>query len=177
MISETVRRAQAGEEAAFTELFAKHRMQVYRLCLGRTNSHEQAEDLVQETFLQVYLKIGSFRGDAAFTTWLYRIAWNLTLMSFRKKQLTTVSVEDLAPDSTAFARRDGQLDNTSLRVALTTAMAQLPRGQRDVFQRKYIDGLAHHEIAGQLGCSLGNSKSQCYKANHKLRSALEGSLR
>ena len=176
MISDVVRRAQAGEEAAFAELFAKHRMQVYRLCLGRTNSHEQAEDLVQETFLQVYLKIGSFRGDAAFTTWLYRIAWNLTLMSFRKKQLPTVSVEDVLPHADAFACRDGRLESTSLRTVLTSAIRALSPGQRDVFLRKYVDGMAHSEIAQLLGCSIGNSKSQCYKAAGKMRSVLQGSL-
>ena len=81
-----VQRAQNGDEQAFATLFQTHRRRVYSLCLLMTKDVAEAEDLTQEAFLQVFRKISSFRGDAAFSTWLYRVAVNTVLMKLRRRK-------------------------------------------------------------------------------------------
>src|ERR1700747_586909 len=80
-----VRRAQLGDEQAFATLFQQHKSRVYSVCLLMTKDVGEAEDLTQEAFLQVFRAIGSFRGEAAFSTWLYRVAVNTVLMKLRRK--------------------------------------------------------------------------------------------
>src|ERR1043165_598721 len=77
--------AAAGDAAAFEQLYQQHYRRVYSLCLRMLGSTTQAEDLTQEVFLQVFRKLGSFRGDSAFTTWLHRLTVNQVLMHFRKR--------------------------------------------------------------------------------------------
>ena len=81
-----VQRAQGGDEQAFAALFQMHQKRVYSLCLLMTKNVAEAEDLTQEAFLQVFRKIASFRGDAAFSTWLYRVATNTVLMKLRRRK-------------------------------------------------------------------------------------------
>src|SRR5579864_3240180 len=81
-----VRRAQAGDEQAFAALFNQHKSRVYSVCLLMTRDVAEAEDLTQEAFLQVFRTVGSFRGEAAFSTWLYRIAVNTVLMKLRRRK-------------------------------------------------------------------------------------------
>ena len=181
MIPETVRRAQAGDESAFAELYTKYKERTYFLCLKMTQDHAQAEDLTQDTFLCAHQKLGLFRGDSAFSTWLYRIAMNMTLMSFRKKRVATTSLEELAPrtenpedlrESRFLAYSDGRLEQTPNRLALERAIKRLARGQKLVFILKFIEGYEHNEIAETVGCSVGNCKSQLYKARQKVAQVL-----
>src|SRR5262245_55595339 len=80
--AELVRRAQMGEEDAFAALFNAHKAKIYSLCLRMTSNTAEAEDLTQDAFLQVFRKLGTFRGDSALSTWLYRVAVNTVLMHF-----------------------------------------------------------------------------------------------
>src|SRR5712672_4019578 len=90
-----VERAQRGDEQAFATLFQSHKKRVYSVCLLMTKDVAEAEDLTQEAFLQVFRSVGSFRGDAAFSTWLYRVAVNTVLMKLRRRKAPpTVSLED-----------------------------------------------------------------------------------
>ena len=90
-----VRRAQSGDEQAFATLFQQHKNRVYSVCLLMTKDVAEAEDLTQEAFLQVFRTVGSFRGDAAFSTWLYRVAVNTVLMKLRRrKSPPTVSLDE-----------------------------------------------------------------------------------
>ena len=81
---ELIRRAQRGDAAAFAELYNQNKRRVYSLCCRMINNRAQAEELTQDTFLQVYRKLKTFRGDSAFSTWLHRIAVNVVLMHVRR---------------------------------------------------------------------------------------------
>src|SRR5580658_8154938 len=173
-----VQRAQAGDEQAFATLFQMHQKRVYSVCLLMTKDVSEAEDLTQEAFLQVFRAIGSFRGDSAFSTWLYRVAVNTVLMKLRRqKNKVTVSLSEPvshdAPSVTHdLGRKDPNLSGTIDRIALLRAISALPEGCRRVFALHEIDGYQHHEIARLLRCSIGNSKSQLHKAKLKMRDLL-----
>ena len=137
-------------------------------------SQTQAEDLTQEVFLQVFRKLGSFRGDSAFTTWLHRLTVNQVLMHFRKRgvKLEHTSEEgdfsNVVDTPLQSTRRISMVD----RLALEKAIAELPPGYRTVFALHDIEGYEHEEIAGMLGVSIGTSKSQLHKARMRLRQLL-----
>lgn len=173
-----VQRAQEGDEEAFATLFEVHKKRVYSVCLLMTKDVAEAEDLTQEAFLQVFRTIGSFRGDAAFSTWLYRVAVNTVLMKLRRqKNKAFLSLnEPVSPDSPALSHdigtSDPSLTGTVDRIALLRAIQTLPQGCRKIFALHEIDGYQHHEIATLLHCSIGNSKSQLHKAKMKMRELL-----
>ena len=140
----------------------------------------EAEDLTQEAFLQLFRKIHTFRGDAAFSTWLHRLAVNVVLMRLRKKTLPQTSLDEPADaeDETSGPKRDvgaedplieGSLD----RVRLERALVELPPGYRMVFLLHDVQGYEHNEIARIMDCSIGNSKSQLHKARTRLREILQ----
>jgi RNA polymerase sigma-70 factor (ECF subfamily) len=138
----------------------------------------EAEDLTQEAFLQMFRKIGTFRGESAFSTWLHRLTVNLVLMRLRKKGLWTSSLDDPGSDSEdARPMEIGAADTTLAgsvdRLTLERAIESLPPGYRIVFQLHDVEGFEHREIAGMIGCSVGNSKSQLHKARMKLRELLQ----
>lgn len=173
-----VQRAQDGDEDAFGTLYELHKKRVYSVCLLMTKDVAEAEDLTQEAFLQVFRTIGSFRGDSAFSTWLYRVAVNTVLMKLRRqKAKAVVSLsEPVSPESPGLSHDIGTTD-TSLtgtvdRIALLRAIEALPEGCRTIFSLHEIEGLQHHEIATLLHCSIGNSKSQLHKAKMKMREFL-----
>ena len=141
-----------------------------------------AEDLMQEAFLQLFRKIGTFRGESAFSTWLHRMTVNVVLMRLRKKSLPAASLEETTePDEeTGGPRKDIGAPDLGLsgavdRVNLERAIGQLPPGYRAVFVLHDVQGYEHNEIAGMVGCSIGNSKSQLHKARMKLRELLKSS--
>jgi RNA polymerase sigma-70 factor, ECF subfamily len=173
-----VRRAQAGDEEAFAQLFRQHKSRVYSVCLLMTKDVADAEDLTQEAFLQVFRTIGSFRGDAAFSTWLYRVAVNTVLMRLRRrKSPATLSLDEpIHAESPSlhreFGKSDPELSGVVDRLALGRAIEELPEGCRKIFALHEVEGYQHHEIADLLDCSIGNSKSQLHKAKLKLRNLL-----
>jgi RNA polymerase sigma-70 factor (ECF subfamily) len=173
-----VRRAQAGDEQAFAALFNQHKSRVYSVCLLMTRDVAEAEDLTQEAFLQVFRTVGSFRGEAAFSTWLYRIAVNTVLMKLRRRKAPPmVSLDEPVQPDTPSLRRDLGKSDPDLagvvdRLALRRAIEELPDGCRMIFDLHEVEGYQHHEIAQRLNCSIGNSKSQLHKAKHKLRDLL-----
>jgi len=175
--ADLVRLALEGNEDAFATLFNAHRTKVYSVCLRMTSNTAEAEDLTQDAFLQVFRKLGTFRGDSALSTWLYRVAVNTVLMHFRKKGLRQVSLEEPANRETGAPKREhGKVDerlSTSIdRIALTRAMKELPVGYRTIFLMHEVKGYEHHEIARLLRCSVGNSKSQLHKAKARMRELL-----
>ncbi len=143
----------------------------------------EAEDLTQDAFLQLYRKIGTFRGDSAFSTWLHRLAVNVVLMQLRKKGLQLISMDEAmepTPDESpgrSFGAPDPILSGAIDRLALERAVASLPTGYRLIFILHDVEGFEHNEIASMLDCSIGNSKSQLHKARLKLRSALHAQSR
>ena len=173
-----IQRAQSGDEHAFAELFQLHKKRVYSVCLLMTKDVAEAEDLTQEAFLQVFRTIGTFRGESAFSTWLYRIAVNTVLMKLRRqKSKTAFSLsEPVSPESPNLAHdlgeKDPRLSGAIDRIALLRAIESLPDGCRTVFMLHEVEGYQHHEIASLLNCSIGNSKSQLHKAKLKMRDLL-----
>jgi len=172
-----VARAQAGDGQAFATLFEQHKKRVYSLCLLMTGDIADAEDLTQDAFIQVFRKLGTFRGDSAFSTWLYRVAVNTVLMSLRKRKPKQVSLDepvciDHSYVPRDFGRIDPELSGTVDRIALIRVIKNLPEGYRKIFLLHEVEGYQHHEIASLLHCSVGNSKSQLHKAKLKIREAL-----
>jgi RNA polymerase sigma-70 factor, ECF subfamily len=181
---EAIRRAQAGDAAAFEFLYQLHSRRVYALCLRMVNNPADAEDLMQEAFLQLFRKIGTFRGESAFSTWLHRMTVNVVLMRLRKKSLPTDSLEEtLDPDAENSSPKrdvgapDLRLSGAVDRVNLERSIGQLPPGYRTVFILHDIQGYEHNEIADIMGCSVGNSKSQLHKARTRLRELLQEEIR
>ncbi len=173
-----VQRAQRGDEEAFSILFQTHKKRVYSVCLLMTKDVAEAEDLTQEAFLQVFRSVGSFRGDSAFSTWLYRVAVNTVLMKLRRrKSPPAVSLDEpISAESPSLRRDFGQpdlrLSGVVDRIALRRAIEELPEGCRRIFALHEVEGYQHHEIAELLNCSIGNSKSQLHKAKLKMRDLL-----
>ena len=176
--SDLVRRAQQGDLDAFAALFHAQKTRIYSLCLRMTNNAAEAEDVTQDAFLQVFRKIETFRGDSAFSTWLHRIAVNTVLMRLRKKSLRQVSLDepyrsgDGARMRREFGAKDNRLAGCVDRVALASAIKELPAGCRTMFLLHEVEGYEHQEIAEMLGCSVGNSKSQLHKARLRIRELL-----
>jgi RNA polymerase sigma-70 factor, ECF subfamily len=172
---ELTQRAARGEMQSFAELFERHQRRVYSLCLRMTQNVSEAEDLAQEVFVQLFRKVGSFRGESAFTTWLHRLTVNQVLMHFRKKKVrdeqTTEDGE--TPDSVVPGTADPNRMPIVDRIALDKAIAELPPGYRAVFILHDVEGYEHEEIARIRGCSVGTSKSQLHKARMKLRRILK----
>jgi len=178
--AQLIARAQKGDEQAFAALFEAHKRRVYSLCLRMTGNVAEAEDLTQEAFLQLFRKIGTFRGESAFSTWLHRLVVNVVLMHLRKKGLQQVSLDETdtsleEPVKRDYGDEDRRLIGSIDRITLARAIGQLPPGYRAVFVLHDMEGYEHNEIAGILGCSVGNSKSQLHKARMKLREALRES--
>jgi RNA polymerase sigma-70 factor (ECF subfamily) len=182
--AEAIRLAQAGDAAAFEFLYRLHSRRVYALCLRMVNNPSDAEDLMQEAFLQLFRKIGTFRGESAFSTWLHRMTVNVVLMRLRKKSLPAASLEETTePDEETGGPRkdigapDLRLSGAVDRVNLERSIEKLPPGYRTVFVLHDVQGYEHNEIAGIMGCSVGNSKSQLHKARTRLRDFLQEELR
>lgn len=172
-----VRHAQEGDPDAFAYLFNAHKSRLYSVCLRMTNNTAEAEDLTQDAFMQIFRKLGTFRGDSALSTWLYRIAVNTVLMHFRKKALRQVSLDEPFNQDAKQVRReygskDGRLTGSVDRIALTRAIRELPEGYRTIFLLHEVEGYEHQEIAELLDCSVGNSKSQLHKAKLRIRELL-----
>jgi RNA polymerase sigma-70 factor (ECF subfamily) len=179
--AEAIRRAQQGDAQGFERLYKLHSRRVYALTLRMMKKNtSEAEDLTQEAFLQMFRKIGTFRGESAFSTWLHRLTFNVVLMRLRKKTVAEmISLEETDnPDEekTGLFKEVGAVDlrisGLVDRVNLQRAVNQLPLGYRSIFLLHDVTGYEHNEIADMLGCSIGNSKSQLHKARAVLRQLL-----
>src|SRR5882762_3927426 len=176
---EAIARARRGDAGAFEYLYKAHCRHVYSLCLRMIRNPAEAEDLTQQTFLQVFRKIGTFRGESGFSTWLHRVTVNIVLMRLRRRKPAEIPVEDLVRHSSS---GEGPLeegsDNSMLgaidRLSLMRAIRKLPAGYKKLFLMHDVIGYEHNEIAGLVGCSTGCSKSQVHKARKRLRRLLLG---
>lgn len=167
--------AGGGDMGAFEQLYERHNRRVYSLCLRMTQNVQEAEDLAQEAFIQLFRKIGSFRGESAFTTWLHRLTVNQVLMHFRKRSVKVerTTEEGDTPVQIVRGTEDPNRMPVIDRISLDSALKQLPPGYRSVFVLHDIEGHEHEEIAKMLGVAVGTSKSQLHKARMKLRRLLK----
>ena len=172
---ELTQKAASGDIAAFEQIYWKYHRRVLNICLRMTKNTAEAEDVAQQVFLNLYRKIGTFRGDSAFATWLHRMTVNQTLMHFRtvksRKEETTETGE-MPEINFAASQKPARPNQIIDRLQIDEAIAQLPEGYRKVVVLHDIEGFEHEEIAQMLGCAVGTSKSQLHKARRKLRRAL-----
>lgn len=163
----------SGVVSGIGVLYQRHRPLVYSICLRMTGNVSAAEDLTQEVFIQLLRKVGSFRGESRFSSWLYRFTTNHVLMHFRKVIRRSERFPYLEDEFVTSAGPRISIGAQLLdRIALDAALAKLPSGCRSVFLKFEIEGYNHEEIAAIFGCSVGNSKSQLHKARRKLRKLL-----
>lgn len=168
---ELARRVASGGRAALGELYERHSHRVYSTCLRMTRNPAVAEDLTQEVFIHLLSKVGSFRGQSQFTTWLYRLTVNHVLMHFRRRGERMEQIHDDSEGINQVSRKTRCSAGSQFvdRIALETAIAQLSPSRRAVIVLHDIKGYAHEEIATLLGCKAGTSKSQLHKARLRLR--------
>ncbi len=171
---ELAQKSAGGDGEAFEHLYRRHFRRVYALCLRMLGDPTQAEDLSQDVFVNLFNKIGSFRGESAFTTWLHRLTVNQVLMHFRKRgvRLEQTTEDGETPVQVVAGTADPSRMPVVDRIALDKAVEQLPPGYRAVFVLHDVEGHEHEEVARLLGCSVGTSKSQLHKARMKLRGLL-----
>ena len=183
-------RAQQGDAAAFERLVALHRDAVFGLALRMTRSEADAAEITQETFFSAYQHLKEFRGDAAFGSWVHRIAANQALMRLRHQKVVNAAEQDLV--SPEFNERGSLLDYPSgdwgkradekaleaeLGKAIQQATDALPEGYREVFLLKDVDGLSYEEIGEIAGLSIPAVKSRLHRARLALREAIEAFYR
>jgi RNA polymerase sigma-70 factor, ECF subfamily len=166
--------AAGGDMSAFERIYERHHRRVFSLCLRMTQNPPEAEDLTQEVFIQLFRKIGSFRGESAFTTWLHRLTVNQVLMHFRKRSVKDEKTTEEGDTPEQIVPGTEHYDRMPIvdRLALDKAIGALPRGYRTIFVLHDVEGYEHEEIATMLGLSIGTSKSQLHKARRKLRDLL-----
>jgi len=171
---ELCRLAADGNLAAFELIYQRYHRRTYSLCLRMMGSQTEAEDLTQEVFIQLFRKVGSFRGDSAFSTWLHRLTINQVLMHFRRRSFKNekTSEDGEMPEQTVRGTADPNKMPVVDRIALKKAIGELPNGYRNVFILHDVEGFEHEEVARKLGISVGTSKSQLHKARLKLRALL-----
>ena len=166
-----------GNVNALGELYQRHYRQVYAVCLSMMRNPTDAEDLTQDVFIHLVRKIGSFRGESRFSTWLHRLTVNLVLMHMRRpvrREQPTSDYDNVQP--MVLRRKDRAPVQIIDRISLQLALGQRPRGCRAVFVLFAIAGYKHDEIAKLLGCSEGTSKSQLHRARVKLKRILRPRL-
>src|SRR5260370_17148761 len=180
--AEAIRLAQSGDERGFERIYRLHSQRVYALCfrMMRGNAAE-AEELTQESFLQLFRKIGTFRSESAFSTWLHRLAFNVVLMRLRRHSFQVLSLDEMleAGEKTAgllqkhIGSRDLRLAGSVDRMDLELALEQLPPGYKAVFILHDVQGYEHTAIPPIPASSPPNSKSQLHKARARLRQLLQ----
>jgi len=167
-----------GDIQAFESIYRSYCEFVHRICLRMLRDPVEAEDAAQDVFICVFRKINTFRGESAFSSWLYRLTTNSVLMRFRKKKHRWVPLEEPRDDDgvsySEIEAVDLNLSGVLDRIDLQSALAVLPNGYKTAFVLHDIQGYDHHEIARMFGYSIGNSKSQLHKARLRLRSLLYG---
>ena len=179
--AQLIARCVVGDDRhAFTELVKRHQSAV-RACLRKltAGNHALADDLAQETFVQAWRNLKSFRQEARFSTWLYRIATNRWLMHVRKRQEellgdrdATLADEADEPVPQLFAATGDHAETSSLRLDLERAMAVLSEGERAAIVQCYHNDLSHEEAAYVLGCPVGTVKTHVLRAKQKLKVVL-----
>lgn len=168
-MQETVRRAQAGDAAAFRALYDEHVGRVYALCLRLAGDRAEAEEHTQDVFVRAWERLRGFRGESAFSTWLHRLAVNEVLQARRaggRRSARVVTMEDGGASQASGTAPPAPAAD------LAGAIAALPPGARAVFVLHDVEGYRHEEIAALTGVAEGTSKAQLHRARRLLREAL-----
>ena len=171
---ELVQRCRKGERKAQYELYQLYKDRVFNIAYRMANSQQDAEDITQMAFVRVFKKIDSFRGDSAFSSWVYRLTVNICINHFRrekrKKELVVHELSELAINLKILKTNE---QASKMKPFLEKAIRALPAGYRMIFVLYDIEGYKHEEIAEMMNISEGTSKSQLHKARKELKQYLE----
>jgi RNA polymerase sigma-70 factor (ECF subfamily) len=175
------RRAAGGDESAFAELYRAHSGRVFALCLRMSGSRARAVELVQDVFVHIWERLGSFRGDAALSSWIHRVTVNVVLSNVRgETRRLNYEVPDEhedgegrdTPAAAQVTRRSVKPASVLEAVDLERAIAALPAGARTVFVLHDVEGYQHAEIAQMTGTAEGTCRAQLHRARKLLMEAL-----
>ncbi|HTM24707.1 MAG TPA: RNA polymerase sigma factor [Vicinamibacterales bacterium] len=167
--SRTVARAAGGDVSAFEDLYRTHLPRVHSLVRRMTGGRD-ADELTQDIFVRIWQKLGTFRGDSSFTTWMHRLAVNVVIERFRSEQTRRARLHD---GEAIFETLAGRMETPDLGMDFETALEKLPDGAREIFVLHDVEGYKHHEIATLLDISAGTSKAQLHRARMMLRKHLK----
>jgi RNA polymerase sigma-70 factor (ECF subfamily) len=179
--AQAIHRAAAGDPQAFEYLYRRHERRIYALCFRLIRNSDLAEDFVQDTFLQAFRHIATFRGSSKFSTWLSRIAINVVFTKMRraKSRIAEISVDSFEDDqqkeqsnSSMLERFPARTGNSLDFIQLERAIAALPAGYKTVFILHHVEGYGSQEIASMLGFTLNNTKTKLHRARMMLRKQL-----
>lgn len=177
-----VGRAQQGDKGAFGELVKRHQKKVYATALQMTGNHGEADDLAQETFLRAFQAIERFDGRSEFSTWIYRIAVNLTINHLKRRARSRPADEADPRVAGAMSAAAGggdpasELETRRFYVRLATALDALPENLKATLVLVSLQGLPHRIVADILGCSEGTVSWRVHEARKQLREALGDEL-
>ncbi|HTP36644.1 MAG TPA: sigma-70 family RNA polymerase sigma factor [Candidatus Acidoferrales bacterium] len=176
-----VARARSGDTDAFRVLVERHSRSLFRLAYRMTGNQQDAEDVVQESFLRAYKQLGKFDERASFGTWLYRIAMNcsLDLVRARKRRNEQLAPADAELDEPVLSLPSTDPDpgrlalSGEVRDRVTEAMSHLSASERTAFVLRHFEGMCIEDVSRVLGCQPGAAKHSVFRAVQKLRRALE----
>jgi len=163
-----IRRARKADQRAFEQLYRRYVGKVYGLCLRMTGNPAEAEDCAQDAFIQAWTKLGDFRGDASFGTWIHKVAVNAVLGRMRKSRREQDRIRAVAEDMD----EPPQVGDGGGMRDLEQAMNELPSGARHVFVLTAVYGYSHEEAGEMLGIAVGTSKAQLHRAKRLLAQQL-----
>lgn len=155
-----------GDHDAFDVLYTRYSGRVFALCLRMSGNRDAAERLTQDAFVRAWQRLGSFRGESAFSSWLHRLAVNVVLEDNRRERRRTARIA-IVRDPEVIAGEATRPDE--LRLDLERAIASLPAGARTILVLHDIEGYKHEEIGAMLGIAVGTAKAQLHRARRLLR--------
>jgi RNA polymerase sigma-70 factor, ECF subfamily len=172
-----VQQCLAGDTAAFDELVERHRRQVYQVCYRFVNNHEDASDLAQDAFLRAYRALHTFKGNSAFSTWLYRVAVNVCLNRVSERRAATEPIDQREHEDVRGEMPDRAVLRQEQAATVRAAIARLPKKQRATMILRVYHELPHEQIAAILGSSVGAVKANFFHALGNLKKLLEEKAR
>lgn len=180
---ELVESAQAGDVHAFETLMQRYKTRLSRYLFRVLRDTDDTDDVVQETFIKAYLALNSFRGDASFATWIFRIGINTAKRSLFQRFRQGVRMNDLGDEDSDnwqatigeadFDTPEAKMESKEILDLLDAALAELPAEQRTSFELRELEGLTYEEIAWQMHCPVGTVRSRIHRARDTLAAALK----
>ena len=176
-LSEAIDKIRSGSPAGFEVLYHEYKQAVYGLCLRKTSNVEDAKDLTQEVFLQVYRKVKTLRNERAFRSWLFKVTLNTILMHLRKRKMDYVSLDhptesETSPFESIVEALTSVRPEPIVRIALARAIGGLSQSRRSAVVLHDIEGMNYFDIASSLGVPVNTAKSDLWRAHRQLRRIL-----
>ncbi|HEV8354432.1 MAG TPA: RNA polymerase sigma factor [bacterium] len=169
-VNDDVALAAAGDASAFERIYRTHLARIHSLTRRMLGSHE-ADEVTQDIFVRTWQKLGQFRGDSQFSTWLHRLAVNVVI---ERRRSFAIQRERMTDDPAALDLVTVAPARADLRVDFEAAIEQLPAGAREIFVLHDVEGYKHREIAAMLDITSGTSKRQLHRARMLMRKHLNG---